>query len=79
MVQKPLILLRAVQYKMQLYQRFDADVVPPACNFTKHKIPAHMFPFEFCEFFYRITLWKMGPRNRCFLANFDNLFSFQLC
>ena len=65
--------------KMQLYQRFDVDVVPPACNFIKNKILAHMFPFEFCELLYPITLLKMRPRNRCFLANFDNLFSFQLC
>ena len=70
MVQKPLILLRAMQYKMQLYQRFDADVVPPACNFTKHKIPAHMFPFEFCEFFLSYHFMENGTPEQVFPCEF---------
>ena len=47
--------------KMQLYQRFDVDVVPPACNFIKNKILAHMFPFEFCELSILSLYWKWDP------------------
>ena len=29
---------------MQLYQQFDVDIVPPACNIVKNKTPPELFP-----------------------------------
>ena len=29
--------------KMQVYQQFDLDIVPPACIFIKSETPAHVF------------------------------------
>ena len=34
--------------KMEVYQYFDVDIVPPACNFIKDKTPAQLFSCELC-------------------------------
>ena len=36
---------------MQVYQRFDVDVMPPPWNFVKNKTPPKSFSCEFCKMF----------------------------
>ena len=32
-------------------QRFDVDVLSPACNFMKNEILVHVVSYKFCDFF----------------------------
>ena len=41
---------------MQVYQKFDVDIAPAACNFIKNKAPAQLF---YCEFLQPVMLFKM--------------------
>ena len=37
--------------KMEVYQRFDVDFVPPTCNFIKNETPEQAFSCKFCKIF----------------------------
>ena len=63
---------------MQVYQRFNIDVVHPACNYTLNKTPAQAFSYEICKFLHPATLLKARLWHRCLLVNFEKIFSLQV-
>ena len=64
--------------KMPLYQQFDVDIVPAACNFIKNEAPSQVLSCEFCEFLQPLTLLKIRLQPRCFLVNLDTFFNQRL-
>ena len=50
-MQKAYILHKRRSKKLQLYQLFSVNVVPPVFNLIKNKTPGKVFSYEFCEFF----------------------------
>ena len=78
MVKEPWIFYKHHNKKMQLHQKLDVDIMPPACNFIGNKTPAKRLPCKFCKFFQPAALSKTRPQYSSFLANFEKFFTFQL-
>ena len=48
---KPGIYCKRHNKKMQVYQHFDVDIVPPVCKFIRKETPAQMLTCKFFKFF----------------------------
>ena len=55
---------------MQVYQQFDANIVPPAYSFIKIETPAQVFSCEFWKKKSACIFIKSEIQLRCFPVNF---------
>ena len=59
--------------KMQVYQPFDIDIVPPACIFIKSKtLTKVLFP-EFSEIFLPAFFFENETQSQLFSVNFEKV------